>query len=1019
MVKGVGGGNFLMLARSADAALEAAEAAVDAMAGMTGVILPFPGGVVRSGSKVGSRRIKSMIASTNDAFCPTLRAITDTPAPGRRELGARDRHQRHRRGGDRPGDAGGHRRGLPRRHGRHHRRQLRRQARVRTTSTCARSWARPRRERRDRRQPAGPASAAAPTSARCWREAGAVSRPRSWPGGRCCWTASSRCRSAICSRSAARRRACIRFEGDLRARRPARRRVWRRAPSIVESGVGDEAGLGMSGGVLDVRGDAGDRTGGAAPDARKGHDRRRALVRGSAGAEAGDRMRRGLLVVTGDVAARAGPAMIAGHGAGVRQRRDGRRGSGPSGAPSWRWGRSRCRRPIATPAPTSRTTFGSRCSGSAPRYGLTAEEASASAASIAVTAATWATWGGERFWHGRRNDRPGDERAGHRSWRTPWWRRRTCCGCGRRRSATAPGSSTRASRWKAATGPGSRSPRSAWAGWATSASAPRHDRRASPGRRSWSPPTIPRSPAWRRSTPAGRSRWTSSSRWDRGRSGRTPGWRRSCSRSWATRRRRPPACWCSRAGPLPTEAVAAWVAEKAGLKPSQLTFVIAPTASLAGGVQISARILETGLHKMETLGFDVRRVVSGYGTAPHPAGRQERPPRHRPHQRLHPLRRSGPVHRARRRRRAGGAGRQGAGLRVARLRDAVLRHLPALRRRLLQDRSPALQPGRGLADQHRDRAHLSRRAASIPRSSRRACIRSRSSLTIRQEPFHAASPELVAGHLARAGRGVRHRRTRRRRPRPTRRGGGGAGRSGRSGGHRDRHLQPRRRTPPRSRSTIGETHLPLVSANQQEIGFTRADLTKFTGNLDGKKPTYYRQAELYFPSLDAAKKGMATPGLQEGGATTSPTSPAAGSPRWSRWRPATGDRGLDRGADGDRHGDLQAAQGHRGVREVLRRDPRAAGGRQPGGDRVHQGGADQVRLQPRRLRRRRSTARPSCTSPRWTRSRRAPRPRASRRWRTIWRTSRPAGSTGWSRWRRSSACTSSSSPPVRAGTPGS
>jgi methenyltetrahydromethanopterin cyclohydrolase len=67
---------------------------------------------------------------------------------------------------------------------------------------------------------------------------------------------------------------------------------------------------------------------------------------------------------------------------------------------------------------------------------------------------------------------------------------------------------------------------------------------------------------------------------------------------------------------LPTEAVAAWVADKANLKPAQLTFIIAPTASLAGGVQISARVLETGLHKMETIGFDVRRVVSGYGTAP-------------------------------------------------------------------------------------------------------------------------------------------------------------------------------------------------------------------------------------------------------------------------------------------------------------------------------------------------------------------------------------------------------------------
>ncbi|HEY8104538.1 MAG TPA: methenyltetrahydromethanopterin cyclohydrolase [Gemmatimonadales bacterium] len=66
----------------------------------------------------------------------------------------------------------------------------------------------------------------------------------------------------------------------------------------------------------------------------------------------------------------------------------------------------------------------------------------------------------------------------------------------------------------------------------------------------------------------------------------------------------------------PTEEVAAWVAGKAGLTPAQLTFVIAPTASIAGGVQISARILETGLHKMQTLGFDVRKIVSGIGTAP-------------------------------------------------------------------------------------------------------------------------------------------------------------------------------------------------------------------------------------------------------------------------------------------------------------------------------------------------------------------------------------------------------------------
>ena len=81
MQKGVGGGNFLILAGDADAALAAAEAAVLAMTDLPGVILPFPGGVVRSGSKVGSKRYRNMIATTNDAFDPTLRAITESRVP--------------------------------------------------------------------------------------------------------------------------------------------------------------------------------------------------------------------------------------------------------------------------------------------------------------------------------------------------------------------------------------------------------------------------------------------------------------------------------------------------------------------------------------------------------------------------------------------------------------------------------------------------------------------------------------------------------------------------------------------------------------------------------------------------------------------------------------------------------------------------------------------------------------------------------------------------------------------------
>jgi len=71
--KAIGGGNFLILAEDQDAALGAAEAAVDSMRTVRGVVLPFPGGIVRSGSKVGAKRYKHMIASTNDAYCPTLR----------------------------------------------------------------------------------------------------------------------------------------------------------------------------------------------------------------------------------------------------------------------------------------------------------------------------------------------------------------------------------------------------------------------------------------------------------------------------------------------------------------------------------------------------------------------------------------------------------------------------------------------------------------------------------------------------------------------------------------------------------------------------------------------------------------------------------------------------------------------------------------------------------------------------------------------------------------------------------
>jgi len=77
----VAGGNFLIMAESLDSALEAAEKAVEAMGNVEGVILPFPGGVCRSGSKVGSMKYK-LPASTNHLFCPALKAtIPESKVP--------------------------------------------------------------------------------------------------------------------------------------------------------------------------------------------------------------------------------------------------------------------------------------------------------------------------------------------------------------------------------------------------------------------------------------------------------------------------------------------------------------------------------------------------------------------------------------------------------------------------------------------------------------------------------------------------------------------------------------------------------------------------------------------------------------------------------------------------------------------------------------------------------------------------------------------------------------------------
>jgi formylmethanofuran--tetrahydromethanopterin N-formyltransferase len=77
VTEAVGGGNLLLMGRSYETTLRAAEAAIEAMRAVPDAIMPFPGGIVRSGTKIGGK-YKSMLASTNEAYCPTLRGAVDS-----------------------------------------------------------------------------------------------------------------------------------------------------------------------------------------------------------------------------------------------------------------------------------------------------------------------------------------------------------------------------------------------------------------------------------------------------------------------------------------------------------------------------------------------------------------------------------------------------------------------------------------------------------------------------------------------------------------------------------------------------------------------------------------------------------------------------------------------------------------------------------------------------------------------------------------------------------------------------
>ena len=158
------------------------------------------------------------------------------------------------------------------------------------------------------------------------------------------------------------------------------------------------------------------------------------------------------------------------------------------------------------------------------------------------------------------------------------------------------------------------------------------------------------------------------------------------------------------------------MADRAGVAPGDLTLLYAPTASLAGGVQVAARVVETALHKLHELEFDVRRVVSGFGTCPLPPvaktdpeaigrtndavlyGGQVELTVDAPDDELEGLVERLPSSASEDHRRAVRQAPRGSGL------------------GLLRDRSAAVQPGRGPARERRERTVLPRRGSAARRA---------------------------------------------------------------------------------------------------------------------------------------------------------------------------------------------------------------------------------------------------------------------------------------------------------------
>ena len=322
----VGGGNLIVMGASAAKTLAATEAAVKAMREVGDVIMPFPGGIARSGSKVGSK-YKGASASTNDAYCPTLKGAVDERSRPRDRLGARNRHRRPHQRGCRRGDARGARRDRrtrprPRRVARR-RRQLRRQARPAPLSPQGSPAVRPLTfasrgapaQRLDL-SPLTPQNLAGKTVAEIARielgttrvrvTAGDVFRIREGdPAAILIEGGSARFDRVGMGMTAG----AIHVEGEVGVEAG---RLMSGGQLTIRGAAGPFAASGMKGGTLEIEGDAGERLGGPLSGETVGMSGGLVLVRGDAGPRAGDRLRRGVILIEGRAGAYAGSRMIAG-----------------------------------------------------------------------------------------------------------------------------------------------------------------------------------------------------------------------------------------------------------------------------------------------------------------------------------------------------------------------------------------------------------------------------------------------------------------------------------------------------------------------------------------------------------------------------------------------------------------------------------------------------------------------------------------------------------------------------------